>query len=197
MNKMEKKYLVLGIVLLHLLLNPLSQRWLESSMTGYMLVQIPGLIASGYFLGLAVRSRISAIWMGWNHGGIPGLFMAIFTIAFWLLPRFVDAALTEPDMEIWKAITLPLFAGIPLAWSWRQLNPLVRCLVWANLLSMIFVMSWLYLSAPVRLCNNFLENQQHSLGTSLFLVGLALAAYWALQAFVGKPKSYDPDQVIC
>lgn len=90
-------------------------------------------------------------------------------------------------------ITMSTFLPVPLAWSWPRIHPIIRGFVWSNLVSMLFVMSWLYLSAPVRLCNNFLQQQQSLLGKSSILVGILLAAFLVLRAFTGT----GPDRSDC
>lgn len=195
MGLLKKKYAAIGLVWLILWLNPLSVKWLESSMVGYMLVQIPGLIAGGYFIGKLLSFRFPEWGKDFNPGGVPGLLIAIFTIAYWILPRSVDAAINNTIVDVVKCISLPLIAGVPLTRSWRKLNSHVKGFVWANLVAMLFVMGWLYLSAPVRVCNNFLQRQQNLLGEAMLIVGFIIALYFVFQAFVGKENSiFLPDK---
>jgi len=184
-----KQHVVTGCVLLALMLNPFSVKGLEASMLGYMLVQIPGLVAGGYYLGKGLLSRFPSRWSRWDPGGIAGLLLSLFTIAYWLLPRHVDAALNDFSTDAWKWVTLPALAGIPLAASWRRLHPIARGLVWTNLISMLGVMSWLYTSAPIRLCNNYLAQQQEQLGQGMLIACLAVAAYRVYLAFAGGPNA--------
>ena len=191
-----KQHAVLGFGLLALMLNPPAVKGLEASMVGYMLVQIPGLVAGGYYVGSWLLDRFAPapVRPRWDPAGIVCLLVAIFTIAYWLLPRNVDAALGDIATSICKWLTLPLLAGIPLALGWRLLHPVAKGFVWANLVSMLGVMSWLYTSAPARLCNNYLEQQQDQLGQGMLLVGIAVAGSRVYAAFAGKPQANDrPD----
>lgn len=184
-----KQHAWMAAAWLALMLNPFSIRELEASMLGYMLVQIPGLIAAGYCFGKYLLAALPSRWFRWDPGGACFTLLAIFTIAYWILPRNVDAALNDIATGAWKWATLPLLAGIPLAIGWQKLHPIAKGLVRTNLISMLFVMSWLYTSAPVRLCNNYLEQQQDQLGQGMFIAGLALAGYRVYVAFAGSTKT--------
>lgn len=82
-------------------------------------------------------------------------------------------------METAKFLSLPLLAGFPLARSWPRLPGLVRATLWTNLIPMLGVMGWLYRESPVRLCNNYLLNQQDLLGWVLLAAAALLALYWS------------------
>lgn len=181
----------------HLLMDFVMPRWMLiigqalSYMNGIPVLVVTAygaLMIGGYAIGKSVRRYIPPVLKTYNPGGIPGLLAAVFVISFWILPRSVDASLNEPLVEIWRFVTIPLFAGVPLALSWPATNTITRGVVLANLVSMLFVMSRLYLSAPVRLCNNFLDQQQKLLGKGMLFIGFLLAMYLALQAFTGKQK---------
>lgn len=164
-----------GLALLGFLLLPQARAWLESSMTGQMLVQIPLLITAGYWLGNALLRKSPAVHE--YLGGISGLLLAVFTVTFWSLPRSLDASLTTQGMEIAKFVTLPFLAGLPLGVGWARLGFVAKAFTWTNLLSMIFLMAWLYAETPVRVCNRYLINQQQMTGWILFGVGVAIVLY--------------------
>jgi hypothetical protein len=105
-----------------------------------------------------------------------------------MLPRSLDAALAEPAMAVAKFISLPALLGLPLAQSWCRLHPIARGFVWAKLVSMLGVLGWLYLAAPVRLCNFYLLDEQLLLGRAMLAIGAALAAALATQAFWVRPR---------
>lgn len=190
---MKNKRIAQASVLLLLLLNPLSVNVLESNMTLYMLVQIPGLTACGCLYGSVLRPRLPSWCSELDKSGIAGLLTAVFTIGYWILPRSVDAAINMPEVDALKFISLVLLAGIPLGISWPRTHALTRGIVWANVIAMLLVMSWLYLSAPVRLCNNFLAEQQQFLGKSMMAVGFTVAVYFIIRVFAGKSvETADP-----
>jgi hypothetical protein len=77
-------------------------------------------------------------------------------------------------MELVKFVSLPLFVGAPLALSWPLLGGIGRGFVIANVLPMWAVVGWLYLAAPVRVCNFYLVEDQAVAGTGLLVVSIGL-----------------------
>jgi hypothetical protein len=175
-----------ALIFVIIILPPVSER-LESSMIGVMLIQIPGLILTGYLLGRFIGKNSGQVTR-YNDGGVPGLLLSIFAILFWLLPRYVDLSLTNETVKLVKITSLPLMSGIPLGISWNKLHPIGQGVVKGNFISMLIVMSWLYLSVPVRLCNNYLESQQKDLGKMIVIIAVLLSMKWAAQAFTKKTK---------
>ncbi len=164
---------------------PPVREMLEASLALHVLVQLPLLAAAGWGLGRVVGPVRPGELAGFNGAGVPGLLLAAFTTAFWLLPRSLDAALQEPAWEAAKLTTVPLLLGLPLARSWPRLPPLGRALIRANLVPMLAVMGWLYHVAPDRLCNSYLLDQQARLGNGLLAVAAALAVAWTVMALRG------------
>jgi len=173
---------MVGLGLFIILALPPVRAALEATLMGHMLVQIPLLVLAGWLL---VAGR-GSILQSWNANGIPGLLLALFAMAFWSIPRWLDAALSEPLWEIIKFITVPLLVGLPLAMSWPRLSDLARGFVWANAISMLAFMGWLYIAAPVRVCNNYLVDQQVAFGYSAMLIAVAIALYWTGKGFFGS-----------
>lgn len=80
-----------------------------------------------------------------------------------------------------------LLVGVALLWAGLALPP-VRPFLEATLIGhmiiqipMLVVMGWLYVQSPVRLCNNYLFDQQTALGRTLWAVAGAVAAYGLLK----------------
>lgn len=191
-----------GVTWLAVLVSPPLRHVLEGHLVTHLLVQIPMLATAGILLGHALpassgrcgdaagswRREARGPWDRWNGSGLPGLLLALFTAAFWMLPRSLDAALAEPAMAVAKFISLPVLLGLPLAQSWRRLHPIARGFVWAKLVSMLGVLGWLYLAAPVRLCNFYLLDEQLLLGRAMLATGAVLAAALTAQAFWVRPR---------
>jgi hypothetical protein len=174
-----------GLVVLGL---PPVRNGLESSLIGHMVIQLPMLILCGWILGQAlgpIRKQEGAC----NRYGLTGLLLALFTLAFWLLPRSLDSALLEPAYETAKFVTLPLLAGVPLSRSWPRLPAVFRWFLLANIIPMLVVMGWLYEQSPVRLCNNYMMDQQLLLARALWAIAGALALLWILRAFTVRPEA--------
>jgi len=183
-----------GILLYMVLVMPPVAAWLEGSMAGHMLIQIPLLVLAGGLAARGAAGRRRAVLAGFNAGGVPGLLVAMFAAALWMLPRMLDAALRSPLVELAKLTTVPLLVGVPLALSWPLLPPVARGFVWANLISHAAVLGWLYTVAPSRLCTRYLFDQQATVGVALLIVAMALLVGWGWFVIVGAPIrlwSYD------
>lgn len=123
----------------------------------------------------------------WSLPPIRSHAVSLFLVAltcglFWMLPRNVDWALT-PVGEVAKYVTLPLLLGAPLRLSWPRLVPLLRGFVQANLLSMLGLLGFLYIHAPIRICNAYLVTAQQDLGFAFLYVAGGLACLWTVPLF--------------
>jgi hypothetical protein len=151
---------------------PPLRRLLEASMVGHMLLQIPLLVVAGALLASCLPTALRRHLDAFNANGFPGILAAGFVTSYWMLPRALDAALSDPLMELAKFCSLPLLVGLPLALSWPRLGPIGRGFVLANAISMIAVVGWLYRESPVRLCSWYLTDQQVLLGDGLLLLAV-------------------------
>lgn len=177
----------IGIVLIALLSLPVSRAWLESSLIHHMLMQMPLLALAGWVIGRGASGSIAVTNLKrWNERGVPGLIIALFGMLFWMIPRWLDASLSEPLWEVIKFITVPLLIGLPLAISWSQLSSFARAVVWSNAISMLLFIGWLYVAAPVRVCNNYLVNQQEDFGYTAMVLALIITLYWVRKLFFGS-----------
>jgi hypothetical protein len=152
---------------------------LERSMTTHVLVLMPLLVAAGWFAGrgLAVL-RPKLLKSDWNAAGAAGLLLALFAGAVWMLPRMLDWSLGEPAGDVAKFLSLPLLAGLPLALSWPCMPSLLRGFLKANAISMSLTLSWLYMTAPARLCTNYVLEQQVQLGSGFLVAAFILFVLW-------------------
>ena len=164
-----------GVVTIALLALPSMRGLLEGMMIAHMLVQIPLLAVAGGLAVTALSPRQKARLASWNEGGVAGILMAIIASSWWMVPRALDWALLSPRMETLKFVSLPLFVGAPAALSWPKLSGVARGFVIANLLPMWTVVGWLYMAAPVRVCNFYLTDQQVTAGVGLLAASSALA----------------------
>jgi hypothetical protein len=95
-----------GGALIMALALPLSRMWLEASLVGHVLAQMPLLALSGWLVGTAFAPRLDTIVGRWNRGGIAGLALVIFTILYWMLPRSIDRAVQDGGYELLKFMWL-------------------------------------------------------------------------------------------
>ncbi|MGP1679970.1 MAG: hypothetical protein ACTS6J_22795 [Burkholderiales bacterium] len=168
------------------LASPPLRHALEASMTAQMLVQLPLLAGVGYLLGLALPVRVAASLVAWNHRGITGLVLASLASAYWMLPRLLDASATEPATAAIKFVSVPLLVGLALAQSWPRSSFVVRGVFLIELIATLFRLGWLYLVSPVRLCNNYLLDDQQRLGQILIAVGAMLFLWIAWKLLWGR-----------
>ena len=176
----------LGIGALYLLLaTPAARVLLEATMSSHMLLQIPLLAAVGFFAGRLLPAYWQDRLLAAAGGTIPCVLLALFASSYWMLPRALDAALANPLAEVAKFISLPVLVGLPLALAWRRLSAIGRGFVWTNFISMLAVLGWLYIAAPLRVCNSYLVNQQESAGWLMVKLAVLLFLWWMGTLFVG------------
>ncbi len=179
----------IGALLWLALATPPLRRMLESSMTTHMLVQMPLLAASG----CAAACALPASWRerAWHRAGgsVPLVLAAMLAASWWMLPRALDAALDDRAVELAKFASLPLLVGAPLALAWPRLGIVGRGFVWTNLASMLAVVGWLYIAAPLRVCNRYLISAQSDAGAWMIVIAIAIMFGWLLGLFVGPPRT--------
>lgn len=172
-----------------ILATPAMRTWLETSMSVHMLVQIPLLAAIGIVAMRTLPQRTQSALLAAAGGAIPCVLIATFASSYWMLPRAIDAVLVDPLAETAKFVSLPLLVGAPLALAWRQLGLIGRGFVWTNFISMLAVLGWLYIVAPVRVCNSYALFEQERAGWLMVQLAVALLAWWLGRLFVGTPAT--------
>ena len=186
-----------GAGLLGLLALPPFRETLEASMPGHMLIQLPLLAVAGGLVAGGIPRQWRIMLDHINQHGIPGLTIALFCAAFWMLPRSLDGSLTTSGMETAKFVTLPLLLGAPLVLSWRALAAVGRGFVAGNAISMLVVMGFLYHQAPMRVCNYYLVSHQQQTGLGLILAAAVLSLYFIASAFFinsSGPSTFTVDK---
>jgi hypothetical protein len=163
---------------------PFSRTWLEATLVGHVLVQMPLLALSGWLFGAAFSPQFDKVMGPWNRCGVPGLVLVIFTAAFWMLPRSVDSALQYTGYEVLKFLSLPT-AGAAFAASFPRTHPLLGGVLKANLISMLGVLAWVYTAAPVRLCASYLGSDQKMLGMGMAVLAGVLSISWGIALLFG------------
>lgn len=180
------RYTRIGLGACYLFLaTPVARSALEASMSTHMLLQIPLLAAAGVLIARLLSARRQDALLAVCGGAVPCVVLALFASSYWMLPRALDAALGDPLTEAAKFISLPLLVGLPLALAWGQLTAIGRGFVWTNFISMLAVLGWLYIAAPVRVCNNYLVDEQGSTGWLMVKLAMLLFAGWLGALFVG------------
>lgn len=182
----------MGIGLVVLLGLPGARGLLEREMVTHMLVQIPLLAIAGVLIAAGIPSTVRTRIVAWNRRGVAGALLAAIVSSWWMVPRALDSVLASPGAEWWKFASLPLLAGVPAALSWQPLGSIGRGFVIANVLPMWAVVGWLYVAAPVRVCNYYLVDQQVVAGMGLLWLSIAAGLAFCAAAF----RSWHPPSVV-
>jgi len=173
-TRLSARIALLALLALLALATPLVKHALETSMAAQMLLQLPLLIGVGVLLSRALPHGVLARIAPWNQLGITGLVMASVAIAFWMLPRMLDASVAEPLVCVAKYLSLPLLAGLPFAISWPRMGFIVRGVFLLELIATFFRLGRLYLISPQRLCNLYLLDDQQRLGQYMLAIGAVM-----------------------
>ncbi|WP_332674957.1 hypothetical protein [Aromatoleum sp.] len=182
----RRRHLACAAGALYLLLaTPPARAWLEATMSGHMLVQIPVLAALGFVACRLLPERTQDTLLEWAGGVVPCVLLATFASSYWMLPRALDDALASAAVEAAKFVSLPVLVGLPLALAWHRLGTIGRGFVWTNFFSMLAVLGWLYIAAPVRVCNSYLVDQQESAGWLMVQLAVLMFLGWLGSLFVG------------
>ncbi|HJR12915.1 MAG TPA: hypothetical protein VJ833_03370 [Rhodanobacteraceae bacterium] len=182
----------LGSALWLVLALPPVRHVLEATMTLQMLVQIPLLAATGWWLAPLLAHRVIDALSGWNRSGISGMLLASFVAVVWMLPRMLDAALENPWVALAKFASVPLLIGVPLAFSWPRAGFVVRGVFLVETLATVFRLGWLYAVSPVRLCSNYLLSDQRTLGKVLLAVGCTIFIVLVWKLLWGRIQVESP-----
>ncbi len=177
MNRAVRCLVAAGVLVV--LSVPPVRQMLEARMTAQMLVQLPLLGAAGFLLGGAMPRQMTAWLETWNHRGLAGLVLASFAAMCWMLPRLLDASVSEPAVACAKWVSVPLLIGVPLALSWPHATFIVRGMFMLELIATLFRLGWLYLISPIRLCSNYLLDDQQRLGQLMMGAGAMLLLWLA------------------
>ncbi|MCL4186772.1 MAG: hypothetical protein KJZ85_04135 [Rhodobacteraceae bacterium] len=178
----RKAWLGAGIVALGLL--PPVADLLQARLPTHVLVLLPLLAGGGAVAGAALARGRPA---GWTAA--PSLLAGAATLGFWLIPRWIDAALAAPAVAAVRTASLVFLAGLPLGWGWAQAGPVLRLFVLANAAAMLAVMGWIELVVPARLCNSYLLADQRNLGLGLLVLAGVVVAGAALRALAGGDQA--------
>lgn len=160
----------------------------------HVLLQLPLLALAGALIMQAMIEGKSWRRSPWLQGGLAPILIALFTIAFWMLPRSIDAALTDPTVELLKFVTIPALIGAPLVIGWPSSHPLLRGFLKAEAVSMLAVLAFLYTHAPVRICNAYLVDDQERLGLGFLLVAVVCAVLWTVPIFLDREQPLPSDR---
>lgn len=179
-----------GLLLYVFLILPPVAHFLESIMIMHMHMQMPLLVIAGFFMARFFQMRFPRFFEKWNSNGVPGILLFVIIMVYWMLPRTMDEALTLQSVELFKFISLPFLAGIPLRDSWKKLRPIGKNVIIIIFTILFLGMGWLYIGAPVQLCNNYLLIEQITLGWGFLTMAISMVIYLAYNFFI-DPSQYE------
>ncbi|MBO1910007.1 hypothetical protein [Sporosarcina sp. 6E9] len=175
-----------GLLLFVFLALPPVVNILESIMIIHMHMQMPLLIIAGVLMAKFFLQRYPKFFETWNQNGIPGILLFLVILLYWMIPRTMDEALTLTSVEVFKFISLPFLAGVPLRDSWRKLGSFKRNILFIVITIMSFALGLLYVKSPVQLCNNYLLIEQITLGWGYLTMAICLVIYLLYISFTDQ-----------
>ena len=152
----------------------------------HMHMQMPLLIIAGFLMAKFFLMRFPQFFEKWNQNGVPGILLFLIILFYWMLPRTMDEALTLNSVEVFKFISLPFLAGVPLRDSWRKLSTFKRNILLVVITIMSFGLGLLYVKSPVQLCNNYLLIEQITLGWGFLTMAICLVIYLLYISFTDQ-----------
>lgn len=164
---------------------------LTRTMTLHMLVHIPMVLAAGMLAARALQSgklpmpslaKALAVYRGFDECGVPGLLLASFAGAFWMIPRALDAVLLSVPMDVMKLVSL-FMVGLVLHDALTRANVVIRLFFLGNFCWMAAVVGIVYQNTPSRLCNFYLATDQQNAGVALVALSICLPLAWLLCAW--------------
>ncbi|WP_188455256.1 hypothetical protein [Virgibacillus oceani] len=183
------KQFLYGLVLYLFLLLPPVAALLESIMIIHMHMQMPLLILSGFLMARLIQLKFPDFFRKWNSNGVPGIMLFSIILVYWMIPRTMDEALTIEASELFKFISLPFLAGVPLRDSWKKISSAGKNSVFIIFIILFSLMGWLYIAADEQICNNYLRVDQITLGWGYVTMAVCMAIY-VIQLIFGDHSEY-------
>lgn len=182
------KQAMYGLVIYIFLMLPPVIEIAESIMVIHMHMQMPLLIIVGMLFTPFLKERFPNFFEKWNENGIPGILLFFIVLSYWMIPRAMDDALTSIPVEVFKFISLPFLAGVPLRDSWKKLTPLVKKVLYVLLVIEFGLLGYLYIFSDTQLCNNYVIAEQQALGWTFVIFAVCIFIYYLQTLFI---KDYE------
>lgn len=180
------KQAMYGLALYIFLMLPPVASLAESVMAIHMHMQMNLFVVVGVLFTPYLQQLCPKFFAKWNSNGIPGILLFLGVIIYWMVPRSMDEALISPAIEIFKFISLPFLAGVPLRDSWNKLGNISRIVTYIILSILFGFMAWLYIAAPTQLCNNYLIIEQKTLGWGFLFLAVSIFVYFIMTLVIDK-----------
>ena len=159
---------------------PPGRSLIEQSMTWHMVVQMPILFASGWFL-MSSGWEIKKISLGhWNRFGLTGFIAAQLLITYWMLPISIDRAVVMPQVDVFKLLSL-IASGALVKTSISRSPAVLQLFFVGYIVSMLITTGVFLATTERRLCNAYSMESQLSAGYGVVALGIALACAWGFR----------------
>ncbi|GAB3060328.1 hypothetical protein [Virgibacillus ainsalahensis] len=182
------KQAMYGLLLYVFLMLPPVVTLAESIMAIHMHMQMPLLVIAGMLMTPFLQKKFPGFFRKWNSNGVPGIILFMIIVIYWLIPRTMDEALTIPAVEIFKFISLPFLAGLPLYDSWKKLSETGKNIIYISLSILFGIMAWLYIASETQLCNSYLIVEQKTLGWGFFFIAACILIYFIQLLFINRSE---------
>lgn len=106
-----------GIAILALILGTPVKGFLEASMAGHVMLELPLLSLAGYLIAHPFRQKWAKTLSIINRGGVPGILIVGFTLAFWMIPKWLDYSLAHEGIAWLKYFSFTFLIGFLLSLS--------------------------------------------------------------------------------
>jgi len=173
-----------------------ADRWLDATMPRLVLLAVPAWAT----LGILAVGRSGRTWTRGNEHGLTGLACALGALAFWMIPRSVDAIRASEVADHLMHASM-LGAGAALAASWPITPFVVRGVLGIYAAAMTIALGFIYSSYSALLCGTFDLAQQRLTGTwllrlsplvVLLVVVTGVASLRATARSQGRPRYGAP-----
>lgn len=183
---------IAALAALVLLALPGIRSLLEADMARHMLLEFPVAMALG---AVVLGARSGAAFARVDRLGLTGWLAASLTLAYWMIPSALDAAIANPATNAAKLATLAL-AGAALRSSARRSPAMIEAFFVGNFAWMAATAGLLYQDAPVQLCLNYLPDSQQRAGGGLVVAAIACGAAWLFvrRRALGLAPAADADR---
>ncbi len=148
------------------MVSPPLDPYLDGSMSGHMLLQMPLLALLGYAAG--------RLWPGFriraSSHGVAAVLFGVGSLVFWMLPRSLDTAVTVAWVDQVMHLNM-LTAGWFLAVGLPCLPFHTKVAFGVYALAMALAAGVVYVTAVVPVCANYSVQQQNEAGALLLWAG--------------------------
>lgn len=151
------------------LVSPPLDPFLDAAMARHVLLQIPALFFLGFIAG---RSNWISV-KRYNLLGLAGLVFFIGSLLFWMIPRSLDAAVSDNRIDQLMHLNI-IAAGWALSKSLPLMPVIMRVALGMYGLTMIISLGAIYSSYDALICAVYSIGQQKETGWYLFRIAAAL-----------------------